>query len=52
VSRKERELIEQTARLCDHRMAKFYYLPMAEEKLKLRHILIDDIWVMTTYTSP
>lgn len=52
VSRKERELIEQTARLCDHRMAKFYYLPTAEEKLNLRPILIDDIGVMTTYTSP
>ena len=52
VSSKERELIEQTARLCDHRMAKFYYLPTAEEKLNLRPILIDDIGVMTTYTSP
>lgn len=52
VPRKERELIEQTARLCDHRMAKFYYLPTAEEKLNLQPILIDDISVMTTYTSP
>jgi len=52
VPRKERELIEQTARLCDHRMAKFYYLPTAEEKLNLRPILIGDIGVMTTYTSP
>ena len=52
VSRNERELIEQTAHLCDHRMAKFYYLPPAEEKLNLQPILIDDISVMTTYTSP
>ncbi len=52
VPRNERELIEQTARLCDHRMAKFYYLPTAEEKLNLQPILIDDIGVMTTYTSP
>ena len=52
VSRMERTLIEQTARLCDHRMAKFYYLPTAEEKLNLQPILIDDIGVMTTYTSP
>ena len=52
VPRKERELIEQTVRLCDHRVAKFYYLPTAEEKLNLQPILIDDIGVMTTYASP
>ncbi|MBP5772011.1 MAG: exopolysaccharide biosynthesis polyprenyl glycosylphosphotransferase [Bacteroidaceae bacterium] len=52
VPRSERELIEQTARLCDHRMVKFYYLPTADEKLNLQPVLIDDISVMTTYTSP
>ncbi len=52
VPRNERELIERTAHLCDHRVAKFYYLPTAEEKLNLQPILIDDIGVMTTYTSP
>ena len=52
VPRSERELIEQTVRLCDHRMVKFYYLPTAEERLNLQPILIDDIAVMTTYTSP
>ncbi len=52
VPRNERELIEQTVRLCYHRMAKFYYLPTSEEKLNLQPILIDDIGVMTTYTSP
>ena len=52
VPRKERELIERTVRLCDHRVVKFYYLPTAEEKLNLQPILIDDIGVMTTYTSP
>lgn len=52
VPRCERDLIEQTVRLCDHRLAKFYYLPTADEKLNLQPILIDDISVMTTYTSP
>ncbi len=52
VPRNERKLIEQTARLCDKRMAKFYYMPTAEEKLNLQPILIDDIGIMTTYTSP
>ena len=49
---KNRGLIERTARLCDHRMSKFYYVPIAEEKLNLHPLLIDDIGVMTTYTSP
>ena len=52
VPRKERDLIERTVRLCEHRVTKFYYLPTAEEKLNLQPILIDDIGVMTTYTSP
>lgn len=52
VPRKEWKLIERTARECDHRMAKFYYVPIAEEKLHLQPILIDDIGVMTTYSSP
>ena len=49
---KEHTLIERTVSVCDHRMAKFYYLPTVEEKLNLQPILIDDIGVMTTYTSP
>ena len=52
VPRKKRELIERTVHLCDHSVVKFYYLPTAEEKLNLQPILIDDIGVMTTYTSP
>ena len=52
VSRKERELIERTARLCHHRMVKFYYVPTTEEKLNLQPVLIDDMEVMATYTSP
>ncbi|MBR4644063.1 MAG: exopolysaccharide biosynthesis polyprenyl glycosylphosphotransferase [Bacteroidaceae bacterium] len=52
VPHNERELIEHTASVCDHNMAKFYYLPTTEEKLNLQPILIDDIGVMTTYTSP
>ena len=52
VPRNERQLIEQTAHLCDHRMVKFYYLPTTEEKLNLQPIFIDDIEVLTTYTSP
>ena len=52
VPRSERQVIMSISQLCDKRMVKFYYLPTAEEKLNLRPILIDDIGVMTTYTSP
>ena len=52
VSRRERELIERTASLCHHKMIKFYYVPIAEEKLNLQSVLIDDMEVMATYTSP
>lgn len=52
VPRRERELIERTASLCHHKMIKFYYVPMAEEKLNLQSVLIDDMEVMATYSSP
>lgn len=52
VSRRERELIERTANLCHHQMVKFYYVPTAEEKLNLHPVLLDDMEVMATYTSP
>ena len=52
VPRKERELIERTASLCYHQMVKFFYVPTAEEKLNLQPVFIDDMEVLTTYTSP
>ncbi len=52
VPRRQRELIERTASLCHHKMIKFYYVPIAEEKLNLQSVLIDDMEVMATYSSP
>ena len=52
VPRRERGLIEQTASLCRHRMVKFYYVSTAEEKLNLHPVLMDDLEVMGTYSSP
>ena len=52
VSSRERDLIERTVRLCDHRMVKFYLVPIAKEKLNLQPLLVDDISVLTTYSSP
>lgn len=52
VSRKEKEVIERTARLCEKQVVKFYYVPMAEETLNLQPALFDEQQVFTTYTSP
>ena len=52
VSQRERSLIEQTAYLCDKRMTKFYYVPLTGETLNLQPQYIDDIVLMTTYSSP
>ena len=52
VSNKERDLIVRTASVCNHKMSKFYYVPVAEEKLDLHPLFIDEIEVRTTYTSP
>jgi putative colanic acid biosynthesis UDP-glucose lipid carrier transferase len=52
VARRELELIERTASLCHHKMIKFYYVPLAEEKLNLQSVQIGDMEVMTTYNGP
>lgn len=52
VSSKERDLIVRTASVCNHLMSKFYYVPVADEKLDLHPLMIDEIEVQTTYTSP
>lgn len=52
VSRKEKEVIERTARICEKQVVKFYYVPMAEETLNLQPALFDEQQVFTTYTSP
>jgi len=48
--RREHQLIEQTASLCQHRMIKFYYVATAEEKLNLQPVQMDDLEVMGTYS--
>ena len=50
--RRERQLIERTASLCQHRMIKFYYVATAEERLNMQPVQMDDLEVMGTYSSP
>ena len=54
VSRKERENIHRISKLCDHRLIRFYYVPISVETigLNLKRELLDDIEVFTTYENP
>ena len=52
VSRKEKELIERTVKLCEQRVIKFYYVPIAEELLNLELSIFGDQQLFTTYVSP
>lgn len=52
VPRAERSLIEHTESLCDRKMVKFYYVPLPEEGINLQTVMLDDLELFTTYTSP
>lgn len=52
VPRSERSLIERTEILCDRKMVKFYYVPLPEEGINLQPVMLDDLELFTTYTSP
>ena len=54
VSRKERENIRRISKLCDHKLIRFYYVPISVETigLNLKRELLDDMEVFTTYENP
>ena len=54
VSRKESENIRRISKLCDHRLIRFYYVPISVETigLNLKRELLDDMEVFTTYENP
>ena len=52
ISRSERSIIKHTESMCDRKMVKFYYVPMLEEAIKLQPVMLDDLELFTTYTSP
>ena len=52
ISQKERGLIERTSQMCDQQLVKFYYVPIPEETLNLEHIMLEDLELLTNYTSP
>ena len=54
ISRKEKNLIRRISRMCDHKVVRFYYVPVSVETigLNLKREMLDDMEVFTTYENP
>ena len=54
VSRKERHVIRKISKMCDHKVVRFFYVPVSVETigLSLKRELLDDMEVFTTYENP
>lgn len=54
ISRRDKNIIRRISQLCDHKMVRFYYVPVSVESLglNLKRELMDDIEVYTTYENP
>jgi len=54
LSRRDRDVIKKISRFCDHKVIRFYYVPVSVESigLNLKPELIDDLEVYTTYENP
>ena len=54
ISRRDKNIIKKVSRFCDHRMVRFYYVPVSVESigLNLKREMMDDIEVFTTYENP
>ncbi len=54
LSRRDRELIKRISRFCDHRVIRFFYVPVSVESigLNLKREMLDDMEVYTTYENP
>ena len=54
VSRKERDLIRRISKFCDHRVVRFFYVPVSVESigLNMKRELLDDMEIYTTYENP
>ena len=54
ISRRDKNIIRRISQLCDHKVVRFYYVPVSVESLglNLKRELMDDIEVFTTYENP
>ena len=54
LSRRDRELVKRISRFCDHRVIRFFYVPVSVESigLNLKREALDDMEIYTTYENP
>ena len=54
LSRRDKELIKRISRFCDHRVIRFFYVPVSVESigLALKREMLDDMEIFTTYENP
>lgn len=54
LSRRDRDIVKKISRFCDHRVIRFYYVPVSVESLglNLKREMLDDMEVFTTYENP
>ena len=54
ISRRDKKVIKKVSQLCDHRVIRFYYVPVSVESigLNLKREMLDDMEVFTTYELP
>ena len=54
LSRRDKNIIKEISRFCDHRMIRFFYVPVSVESigLNLKREMLDDMEVYTTYENP
>lgn len=54
LSRRDRDIIKRISRFCDHKVIRFYYVPVSVEYigLNLKREMLDDMEVFTTYANP
>ncbi len=54
ISRRERDVIREVSKLCDHHVVRFYYVPVSVETigLNLKREFMDDMEIYTTYENP
>lgn len=54
LSRRDRDVIKRISRFCDHKVIRFFYVPVSVESLglNLKREMLDDMEVFTTYENP
>ena len=54
LSRRDKDVIKRISRFCDHKLIRFFYVPVSVESigLNLKREFLDDMEIYTTYENP